>query len=129
MKSLRILCVDDSKSIHAVLKMHLEGVLKDFYSAFDGEQGLDFLTDEERRKNLDLVFLDWEMPKKTGPEILLSLKEKELLKTVPIVMLTSKSGVDDITKVLEIGASEYVMKPFTKEIILEKIKNVLMESI
>ena len=117
---LRILCIDDSKSVHAFLKDCVLDVALDFKSVFDGKQGLEFLL--KNNSQVDLVFLDWEMPVMTGPEVLTELKKMSI--PVPIIMLTSKNETSDIAQVFSKGASEYIMKPFTKDIILQKIKMV-----
>lgn len=118
---LKILCIDDSKSVHAFLKDCLKEIASDFTSANDGEQGLQVLIDEESA--YDCVFLDWEMPKKTGPEVL--REARKLGVRTPIIMLTSKNKIEDIDEMIKNGVSEYVMKPFTKDIIIEKLSMVL----
>ena len=114
---MKILCIDDSKAVHAFLKDCLTGVATEFKSAFDGEQAVKLF--EDKSFSADLIFLDWEMPKKTGPEVLADLARAK--NTIPIIMLTSKNQTSDIAAVLAAGASEYIMKPFTKDIILEKV--------
>lgn len=118
---MKILCIDDSKAIHAFLKECVREVATEFHSVFDGEQGVHLLT-KSGAPVFDLIFLDWEMPKKIGPDVLLEIK-KHGVKT-PVIMLTTKNDVSDIALVLERGASEYIMKPFTKDIIVEKISEV-----
>ncbi len=118
---VRILCIDDSKSVHAYLKSCVEEVASDFKSAYDGEQALELLA--LNSDSFDLIFLDWEMPKMTGPEVLVELKRRGL--TTPIVMLTSKNDASDMMQVLSKGAAEYILKPFTKDIILDKMSMAL----
>ena len=117
----RILCIDDSKAVHAFLKICVEDVSSDFKSVFDGEEALEFL--KANQDKVDLIFLDWEMPKMEGPEVLVSIKSQGV--QAPVIMLTSKNKISDISAVLSQGAAEYIMKPFTKDIILEKIAMVL----
>lgn len=119
---LNILCIDDSKSVHAFLKTCVGEVSSDFKSVFDGEQAIQLLGGASPPV-FDVIFLDWEMPKKTGPEVLDELMRLKL--KTPIIMLTSKNDVNDISSVLTKGASEYIMKPFTKDIILEKLAGVV----
>lgn len=115
---LNILCIDDSKAVHAYLKECVQDVSASFTSKFDGKAGFLFLKTEES-KICDLIFLDWEMPEMTGPEVMTEIKALGI--KTPVIMLTSKNEVENITKMLALGAAEYIMKPFTKEIILEKI--------
>lgn len=118
---LRILCIDDSRSVHAFLKSCVDELASEVIQAFDGQEGIAKLM--EARDRVDLVFLDWEMPLKTGPEVLAEAREKGI--KVPIIMLTSKNEVEDIARVLGLGASEYIMKPFTKDLIVEKVAEVM----
>lgn len=122
---LRILCIDDSKSVHAFLKDCVTEVSVNFQSKFDGEQGLQALS--ESPQDYDCVFLDWEMPKKTGPEVL--VEARKLGFKAPIVMLTSKNQMEDIASMIKNGATEYIMKPFTKDIILERLKMIFGEEL
>ncbi len=117
---IKVLCIDDSKAIHAFLKQCLVDESIEFSSAFDGVQGVDRVKTGEI---FDLIFLDWEMPNKTGPEVLDDFKIMNL--KTPVIMLTSKNEAGDIAQMLTKGASEYVLKPFTKDILLEKISFVI----
>lgn len=116
----RILIIDDTKSVHAYLKLILakmDGATTE--SVFDGQQAISRL---KKSQDFDLIFLDWEMPIMDGPQTLKELKKIQL--ETPIIMLTSKNEVADIELVLSLGASEYVMKPFTADILFEKINSV-----
>jgi two-component system chemotaxis response regulator CheY len=119
--NLKVLCIDDSKSIHAFLRECLKDISSDFTSLYNGQEGIDFLSNKSHE--YDIVFLDWEMPLKIGPEVLAEAKKLNIIK--PIIMLTSKNQMSDIEQVMSLGAAEYIMKPFTKDIILEKINMVL----
>jgi two-component system chemotaxis response regulator CheY len=118
---LKILCVDDSKSVHAFLKQCLSDVSQDISSAFDGEQAIELF--KSGNPGFQLIFLDWEMPNKTGPETLEELKKLGIF--IPVIMLTSKNSAENISQMLNAGVAEYVMKPFTKEILVEKMQAVL----
>lgn len=117
---LRILIVDDTKSIHAYVKMMLNKINQvTTESVYNGMQAVDLL---KERNNFDLIFLDWEMPVLNGPETLKELKSLDL--KIPIIMMTSKNAIEDIELVLGLGAAEYIMKPFTYDILFEKIESV-----
>ena len=114
---MRILIVDDSKSVHnfcAELFKKAKGV--ELVSAFDGDEAVAALMTEGP---FDVVLLDWEMPKKPGPQTLADIKARGI--QVPVVMMTTKNSPDDIMKMLQAGAAEYLMKPFTADILFEKI--------
>jgi DNA-binding response OmpR family regulator len=115
---MKILSVDDSKSVHAFIKTCFAEGGHELTQVFDGKQGLDLLMSQTEHP-FDLILLDWEMPVMTGPELVQVLSEKGF--QTPIIMLTSKNEVEEINRMLEMGVREYVMKPFTKDILLGKI--------
>lgn len=116
---MKILSIDDSKAVQGFLRSCFEGKNHELDFASNGKDGID----KALAGSHDLVLLDWEMPGMTGPEVLENLKSQGY--SSPIIMLTSKNDTNDIVQVIEKGASEYVMKPFTAELIFEKIEAVL----
>ena len=123
MRKLKILSVDDSKSIHAYLEECLVPVTESIVHVYNGQEAVDKI--KENLRAFDIIFLDWEMPIKDGPT---TFKEfKELGVETPVIMLTSKNNPDDILQMIEAGVSEYMMKPFTADITIEKIRQVLGE--
>lgn len=119
---LKILCVDDSRAVHAFLKQCLGANIEEFHSTLDGQLAVDFFNNNPG-KNLDVIFLDWEMPKLNGPDTFQEFKKLNL--KIPVIMLTSKNDPQNIAEMLDVGVAEYIMKPFTPDIIIEKIKAVL----
>lgn len=120
----KILCIDDSKAVHAFLKDCIKETEYQITSMHNGEEGLKHLQGIDDHKFYDLIFLDWEMPGLNGPDVFDKLMEIKVAS--PIIMLTSKNDPNDISMMLNKGAAEYVLKPFTKDIILEKINSVLI---
>ncbi len=123
MKKLRILSIDDSKSIHAYLEECLVPVTESIVHVYNGQEAVDKI--KENLTAFDIIFLDWEMPVKDGPTTFHEFKQLGV--KTPVVMLTSKNNPADIIQMIEAGVSEYMMKPFTADIIIEKIKLVLGE--
>lgn len=117
---MKILSIDDSKSVHAFLNVCMQDSGHSIEHAYNGEEGLTIL--KSRPDVFDLILLDWEMPGLTGPEVLVEIMKLNV--KGPVVMVTTKNAMEDISKVLEIGAREYIMKPFTREILLEKIESL-----
>ena len=116
----RILLIDDTKSVHAYVKFILSkspDIVTE--SVFDGSEGIKRL---KKSKDFDLICLDWEMPILTGPETLKQMSQ--MGSTIPVLMMTSKNALEDISLVLSLGAAEYVMKPFTPAILFEKIEQI-----
>jgi two-component system alkaline phosphatase synthesis response regulator PhoP len=90
--------------------------------AYDGAEGLSML-EAKKVDQVDLILLDWEMPKLTGIQTLEKIRSMGI--KTPIIMLTSKNSPDEIMQALTLGANEYMMKPFTADILIEKIETVL----
>ena len=116
----RILIVDDTKSVHAFVKSLLSKCPEiESTSVHDGAQALSHL---RKDSNYDLILLDWEMPNLNGPSTFEQLKSLGF--KIPTIMMTTKNASEDIEKMLTMGVSEYLMKPFTIDILFEKIEYV-----
>ncbi len=122
---MKILVVDDSKAIHLLLEEMLENHNITFQHVYNGEEAIQVLSQENF--NADLILLDWEMPKVTGIEALPLLKKHR--PEIIVMMMTSKNSMKDIAEALEKGATDYVMKPFTKDILIGKVASVLGKDI
>lgn len=112
-----ILIVDDTKSVHAFVNVLLgksSGIK--VTSVFNGAEAIDILRSE---KKFDLILLDWEMPVLNGPDTLRKIKSMSVQS--PVIMMTTKNSPEDIQKMLDQGVAEYLMKPFTIDILFEKI--------
>ncbi|NRA63788.1 MAG: response regulator [Pseudobacteriovorax sp.] len=117
---MKILVTDDSKSVHGFIEAMFAETEHTLLHAYDGQQAIDTVAGEQ---NIDVILLDWEMPNVTGVEALKKLRDGG--SEIPIVMVTSKNNVKDISEALTFGADEYIMKPFTKDILFEKLEMVL----
>jgi CheY-like chemotaxis protein len=120
MSQYKFLLIDDSRSVHAFLRQILEPMAKEIHDCMDGLQGVEHL---KNNQNYDLIFLDWEMPVMDGPTAFDEMKKMKL--KVPVVMLTSKNDPMEIMKMIEAGVVEYLLKPFTADIIESKVKSIL----
>ena len=76
----------------------------------------------ESTPGIDLVLADWNMPEMNGFELLTKLRARPELRALKIVMVTTEAELGHMARALEAGANEYIMKPFTKEIVLEKLE-------
>ena len=113
-----ILICDDQPMIHETLGVYLENEGFTYCSAYDGEQALQMFDS----KKPDLVILDLMMPKKSGTEVCRGIRAKS---RTPIIMLTAK--VEEIDRIvgLELGADDYIVKPFSPREVVARIKAVL----
>ena len=117
----KILVVDDEKVITDLAKTYLEQYGFDVVCAYDGEEALDLVTSEKP----DLILLDVILPKIDGIEVCKRLKEQSEYQSIPILMLTAKGLNRDIEKGHEVGADEYIVKPFSGKALIVKIKEHL----
>ena len=121
MAKLKILIVDDEKNIVEAVRYALEKEGFRTVVAHDGARGLELA----RREAPDLVVLDWMLPEQDGLEVCRVLKADERTRRIPIIMLTVKSGETDKVLGLEMGADDYVTKPFSPRELVARIKALL----
>ncbi len=117
--SYQILVVDDESVNRMVLKNHLTNQPYEVTMAEDGVQALELI---DSGKHFDLVLLDVMMPKMSGYEVCQILREKYLASELPIIMITAKNQVSDLVTGLSTGANDYIVKPFSKQELLARIK-------
>lgn len=121
----KLLIVEDELHIRTLLEQALEDLEDEFdveiLSAADGEEGLEVI----RRERPQAVFLDIMMPKMNGYEVCRAVKEDPELKDTIIVLLTAKGQEADRRKGLEIGAYDYMTKPFDPDEVVELAKELL----
>jgi DNA-binding response OmpR family regulator len=118
---MRILIADDSKAVHAFVKSLFAGTGHELIHAFDGQQAFELW--QKDPQSFAIILLDWEMPVLDGYGSLDQLLSAGC--QTPIMMVSSRNDPAGIGKVLERGAAEYVMKPFDKVILFEKMAMVL----
>ena len=90
--------------------------------AANGKEALDLI--QADRTDVSLVLADWNMPEVNGLDLVRRLREDPALGSLVVVMVTTETELDQMAAALEAGANEYVMKPFTKDILVEKLQLV-----
>jgi len=88
--------------------------------AANGREALEVI--ETEKNAVSLVLADWNMPEINGFDLLKRLRQKPELASLVVVMVTTETELDQMAAALEAGANEYVMKPFTKEILVDKLQ-------
>ena len=119
--NLRVLIVEDEKALAEILEYNFkkEGYVVD--TASDGEIALDKII----FKAPDLIILDWMLPKLSGIDLCRKIRSNKKVKNIPIIMLTARGEEKDRLKGLEMGADDYVTKPFSINELLARAKAVL----
>jgi two-component system, chemotaxis family, chemotaxis protein CheY len=118
----KALVVDDSKTIRIILGRILKELGYEVCEAGNGKEALKVMESEKAAVNL--VLADWNMPEMNGLELLKQLRQDPDLASLKVIMVTTETELDHMVSALEAGANEYVMKPFTKDILKEKLELV-----
>lgn len=116
----RAVVIDDSKAIRMILKKTLTDLGYEVAQAGNGREALDLFQQDSGGFSLALV--DWNMPEMSGLEFVKRLRSEPRFSRVMLMMVTTETQVEQMVAALEAGANEYVMKPFTREIIEDKLR-------
>ena len=118
---MKFLVVDDSATMRRILVNSLHRIgYSECVEAEDGQQAL-----EKFDGSIGFVITDWNMPKMSGIDFAKTLRGYGPGKTVPILMVTTRSVREDIVTAVEAGVNSYIVKPFTPQILKQKIDQVL----
>ena len=117
---LCVMIVDDSPSVRRVLSNLITKTGWQTTTAKDGLEAIELL--QSARSLPDLILSDVEMPRMDGYELLSTLKRQESLAQIPVVMITSRAGDKHRQRALDLGASDYVVKPYQDSVLLDTIK-------
>lgn len=115
---LRALVVDDSRSMRAILRRALEQCGFEVVEAVNGRDAVERLA---LMRIPDIALVDWNMPEMTGIEFVTTVRSDHSYDGMRIVMVTTETEIEQVQRALSAGANEYVMKPFTKEVLLDKL--------
>lgn len=118
---IKILLADDDADIRDVLKLTLSEENYEVLEAQDGEEALRIINN----KPVDLVLLDYKMPKMDGRQVCSVVKKDLLLRHLPVIMVTGKGEVDDKVGGINAGADDYIVKPFEPKELLARIRMIL----
>jgi len=118
---MKILVVDDSKTMRMIIGRTLKELGHEIREAGNGREAITVLKSEA---DWGLVMADWNMPEMNGLEMVIAVKAEEVYKPLPIMMVTTETEMSNIQKAMDAGASGFIMKPFKKEAIQEKIASL-----
>jgi two-component system chemotaxis response regulator CheY len=124
--AFNILIVDDSLPMRAVIKRIIRASgfkAGEILEASSGVEALKML----REQWFDLVLTDYNMPEMNGMELIDAMKKEELLSTIPVVVITTEGSQRKIAEFLEKGATDFIQKPFTPEVIKQKLNRIMGE--
>lgn len=118
---MKILIADDELRLRKVVTLHLKKSGFEVVEASNGQQALDVV----ESVNPDIIVLDIMMPEVDGLTACREIRKIDDFKDTPIILLTAKATADDIRIGEEAGATEYITKPFSPKLLIEKINNLL----
>jgi two-component system, chemotaxis family, chemotaxis protein CheY len=121
-KNIKILVVDDFATMRKVIRNLLKQVGYD--NIVEAEDGVIALRTLKSQK-IEFVISDWNMPNMTGLELLKAVRADEDLKSTPFLMVTAEALQDNVIAAVKAGVSNYIVKPFTAEVLNEKITKIL----
>jgi two-component system chemotaxis response regulator CheY len=120
---MKILVVDDSSTMRRIIKNTL-GRLghKDILEAEDGAVAWKVMSENE---GIDILVTDWNMPEMNGLELVQKVRAEEKYADLPIIMVTTEGGKTEVITALKAGVNNYIVKPFTPQVLQEKLEAVL----
>ena len=116
---MNALVVEDSTTIRMILKKYLGKMGFDVVEASNGREGLERLREMTQT---DVVLVDWNMPEMDGLDFVRAVRADCGYDVIPLVMVTTNTELENVTEALSAGANEYIMKPFTSDMIREKLE-------
>jgi two-component system chemotaxis response regulator CheY len=121
-KKIKILVVDDFATMRKVIRNLLkQSGYENITEAEDGVVAMNML----KSTKIDFVISDWNMPNMTGIELLKAVRSDNELGSMPFLMVTAESLKDNVVEAVKAGVSNYIVKPFTAEVLGEKIDKIL----
>ena len=115
---MRVLVIDDSRAVRMIIGSILGELGMDVVEAADGRQALAML---DENPDVELMLVDWNMPQMNGFDFIRAVRSQRAYDGVRIMMVTTETEGAQVARALEAGANEYLMKPFTKEVLVAKL--------
>jgi two-component system chemotaxis response regulator CheY len=120
-KKMRILIVDDFSTMRRIIRNILKQL--EFVNVEEAEDG-NAAFEKLKEADYDLVITDWNMPNMTGLDLLKEIRANEKLKDLKVLLVTAESEKENIIQAAQAGANEYVVKPFTADVLEQKINKI-----
>ncbi|MCS7082521.1 MAG: response regulator [Bacteroidetes bacterium] len=119
---LTVLVVDDSPTMRRIICNTLDRIgYRNHVEAENGQQAWEII----QKGGIQFVLTDWNMPEMNGLELVTAIRQSPTHKDLPIIMITTKGMTEEVLEAVKAGVNNYIVKPFTPEVLEEKIKAVL----
>ena len=120
---MKLLVVDDSSTMRRIIKNTLSRLgYKDILEGADGVEGWNAL---DTNPDIEMLITDWNMPEMNGLELVKKVRADERFADMPIIMVTTEGGKTEVITALKAGVNNYIVKPFTPQVLKEKLEDVL----
>jgi len=117
--TVRVLIVDDSRTVRAIIGRTIKELGFEVFEASNGREALKKLAEIGK---VELGLVDWNMPEMTGIEFVSAVRSQPNYNSMKLMMVTTGADLAHVSKALDAGADEYLMKPFTKDMIVSKLE-------
>jgi len=115
---VRALIIEDSRAMRSILAEILGDVGFEVAPAVDAEEALEIL---ENDQDFELALVDWNLPGMSGLDLVIAIRERSGFGDIKLMMVTTETQLGRVVEALDAGADEYIMKPFDREMLLEKL--------
>jgi len=120
---LKLLVVDDSSTMRRIIKNTLARLgYKDILEGADGVEGWNAI---DSNPDVEMLITDWNMPEMNGLELVKKVRADERFVDLPIIMVTTEGGKAEVITALKAGVNNYIVKPFTPQVLKEKLGAVM----
>lgn len=116
---MKVLIIDDSRTMRQLLASFLAPLTHDVREAGDGQEALAVL---EQHAPFDLALVDWDMPVMNGLDFVKHVRRDARFDPMKLMMVTAQNSYETVVQALEAGATDYLMKPLTEDMLLDKLR-------
>jgi len=117
-----MLIIDDSKAMRTFLAFTAQELSFATTEAGDGREALNLLIRNDPREPFDVALVDWEMPRMNGLEFVQAVRRNQDFAGLKLLMITTFNSMERVSEAIEAGANDFLMKPVTKEMLVEKMQ-------
>ena len=120
---MKLLVVDDSSTMRRIIKNTLQRLgYEDIFEAENGVEAWDIL---DKNSDMGVLITDWNMPEMNGLELVTKTRADSRFVDIPIIMITTEGGKVEVITAIKAGVNNYIVKPFTPQVLKEKLEVVL----
>lgn len=122
--NLKILVVDDFSTMRRIIRNILKQL--GYVNVEEAEDG-DVAFEKLREGSFDFVITDWNMPNMTGLDLLKNIRADDVLKDLPVLIVTAEAEKENVVQAAQAGVNDYIVKPFTADVLKTKIERIFPE--